>query len=242
MDGHRRGMLRAQAGFKNRQSAPIAGSLNLCVDNAISSCRHGVSHAAAHQGFRRHRGVRQLAQARRLTLTEAVKVACEEALARDQAAQTGLRTARQYSSTLARGAKNRRKRRQGVLRSGMGRVRLLVETSALVAIALEEPGWEKLAEAIASAKSPVTTCINVFEAALALSRVRELAPTETHSLVERLVAALGVEVAGISPEMIALAALSAGKIRRRPIRAQLWRLPVLRRRAPLQGQTALRRQ
>lgn len=29
--------------------------------------------------------VRQLAQARRLTLTEAVKVACEEALARDQA-------------------------------------------------------------------------------------------------------------------------------------------------------------
>ncbi|MCW2333542.1 ribonuclease VapC [Rhodoblastus acidophilus] len=90
----------------------------------------------------------------------------------------------------------------------MGRVRLLVETSALVAIALEEPGWEKLAEAIASANNPVTTCINVFEAALALSRVRELAPTETHSLVERLVAALGVEVAGISPEMIALAALA----------------------------------
>ena len=48
----------------------------------------------------------------------------------------------------------------------------MVETSALVAIVLEEPGWKSLAEQVVAA-SAFTTCINVFEASLAL--VRELA-------------------------------------------------------------------
>jgi ribonuclease VapC len=51
----------------------------------------------------------------------------------------------------------------------MGRRRvsetLMVETSALVAIILEEPGWRQLAERIAAA-SAFTTCFNVFEALL----------------------------------------------------------------------------
>jgi ribonuclease VapC len=82
---------------------------------------------------------------------------------------------------------------------------ILVETSALVAIALEEPGWEQLAETIASAATPMTTCVNVFEAALALARVREVKPTEAHRLIQELVEVLGVRIAAIVPEMTALA-------------------------------------
>ena len=84
-------------------------------------------------------------------------------------------------------------------------MKLLVETSALVAIALEEPGWEELAEAVASAESPMTTGVNLFEAALALVRVREVKPTEAHGIVEDLVGALGVRVAAVVPEMTLLA-------------------------------------
>jgi uncharacterized protein with PIN domain len=51
---------------------------------------------------------------------------------------------------------------------------VLVETSALVAIILEEPGWRPLAERIAAA-SASTTCFNVFEAALAVVRASDLA-------------------------------------------------------------------
>jgi ribonuclease VapC len=82
---------------------------------------------------------------------------------------------------------------------------LMVETSALVAIALEEKGWEELAETIASAEVPMTTCINLFEAALALVRVKEVKPTEAQSLVQDLAAIMGLQVEAIVPEMMDLA-------------------------------------
>ncbi|MBB4196455.1 ribonuclease VapC [Rhodoblastus sphagnicola] len=84
-------------------------------------------------------------------------------------------------------------------------MKLLVETSALVAIGLEEPGWEKLADTIASADAPMTTCVNVFEAALALVRVREVTPSEAHRLIQELVEVLGAQVAAIVPEMTPIA-------------------------------------
>jgi ribonuclease VapC len=68
----------------------------------------------------------------------------------------------------------------------------MVETSALVAIILEEPGWRQLAERIAAA-SAFTTCFNVFEATLAVVREKDLTPSAAHLIVLDTVARLGVE-------------------------------------------------
>jgi ribonuclease VapC len=79
----------------------------------------------------------------------------------------------------------------------MGRRRvsetLMVETSALVAIILEEPGWRQLAERVVAA-SAFTTCFNVFEAALAVVREKDLTPSAAHLIVLDTVARLGVEM------------------------------------------------
>ncbi len=56
---------------------------------------------------------------------------------------------------------------------------LMVETSALVAIILEEPGWRQVAERIVSA-SAFTSCFNVFEAALAVVREKDPSPSAAH--------------------------------------------------------------
>jgi ribonuclease VapC len=70
---------------------------------------------------------------------------------------------------------------------------LMVETSALVAIILEEPGWRQVAERIVGA-SAFTTCFNVFEAALALVRERRLTPAAEHLIVLDATARLDVEI------------------------------------------------
>jgi len=59
---------------------------------------------------------------------------------------------------------------------------LMVESSALAAIILEEPGWRQLAEQIVRT-SAFTTCFNVFEAALAVVRERQLKPSEAYGIV-----------------------------------------------------------
>ena len=69
----------------------------------------------------------------------------------------------------------------------------MVETSALVAIILEEPGWRQLAERIVGA-SAFTTCFNIFEAALALVRQRDLTPSAAHRIVLETAARLDVEI------------------------------------------------
>ena len=52
---------------------------------------------------------------------------------------------------------------------------LMVETSALVAIILEEPGWRQLAEQIVNATA-FTTCVNVFEESRAIGREPQVQP------------------------------------------------------------------
>ena len=59
---------------------------------------------------------------------------------------------------------------------------VMVETSALVAVILEEPGWRMLAERIVQGIA-FTTCFNVFEAALAVVRERRLKPSEAYLIV-----------------------------------------------------------
>ena len=69
----------------------------------------------------------------------------------------------------------------------------MIETSALVAIILEEPGWRQVAEQIVQANA-LTTCVNVFEAALAIVRERDLKPTSAHAVVRELANRLAIEV------------------------------------------------
>lgn len=47
---------------------------------------------------------------------------------------------------------------------------MMIDTSALVAIILREPGWSDVAARIDAAEQPFTTTVAVIEAALALAR------------------------------------------------------------------------
>jgi ribonuclease VapC len=78
---------------------------------------------------------------------------------------------------------------------------LMVETSALVAIILEEPGWRQLAEQVVRT-SAFTTCFNVFEAALALVRERRLKPSEAYGIVLDAAARLAIEIRNYEADAI----------------------------------------
>ena len=86
----------------------------------------------------------------------------------------------------------------------------MVETSALVAIILEEPGWRQLAERVVAA-SAFTTCFNVFEAALAVVREKDLTPSEAHLIVLDTVARLGVEIGDYPSQAILTPCRGAGE-------------------------------
>ncbi len=83
-------------------------------------------------------------------------------------------------------------------------INLMVETSALVAILLEEHGWQALAEQIAESEA-ATTCVNIFEATLALSHERQFKPTAALELVEAACKSLDVQVTGVLPALISTA-------------------------------------
>ncbi len=79
--------------------------------------------------------------------------------------------------------------------------RLLVETSALVAIALEESDWLRLAESISSADCK-TTSFNVFEAVLAIAARKLQTPTIAHQALDAILAILPIAIVPFTPEML----------------------------------------
>lgn len=87
---------------------------------------------------------------------------------------------------------------------------VMVETSALTAIILEEEEWQALAEQIADAKA-ATTCVAIFETSLALVRELGVTPTEALEIAEATTASLGVQIRSVTPEMMPLAALAREK-------------------------------
>jgi ribonuclease VapC len=89
---------------------------------------------------------------------------------------------------------------------GEGRVTetLMVESSALAAIILEEPGWRQLAEQVARTRA-FTTCFNVFETALAVVRERRLKPSEAYGIVLDAAARLAIEIRDYGADAIPLA-------------------------------------
>lgn len=81
---------------------------------------------------------------------------------------------------------------------------LMVETSALVAILLEEPGWKSLAEQVA-ASNAFTTCVNVFEASLAIVRERTVSPIMAFEIVRDTASQLDIEVTDYASGALPLA-------------------------------------
>jgi ribonuclease VapC len=81
---------------------------------------------------------------------------------------------------------------------------LMVESSALVAIILEESGWRQLAEEVVRT-SAFTTCFNVFEATLAIVRERRLKPSEAHRLVVAATLGLAIEIVDYEADAIPFA-------------------------------------
>lgn len=82
---------------------------------------------------------------------------------------------------------------------------LLVETSALVAILLEEPGWKSLAEQVVAAQA-FTTCVNAFEASLALVREKTISPTLAYDMVIEAAARLDVAITDYAADALPFAA------------------------------------
>jgi ribonuclease VapC len=73
---------------------------------------------------------------------------------------------------------------------------MLVETSAIVAMVLEEADAEALLERVDAAEKPVTTVVNAFEAVLSVGR-----KLEDHALSARLIPqfleSAGIEMIGV---------------------------------------------
>jgi len=73
---------------------------------------------------------------------------------------------------------------------------MLVETSAIVAMVLEEADAEVLLERVDAAEKPVTTVVNAFEAVLSVGR-----KLEDHALSARLIPqfleSAGIEMIGV---------------------------------------------
>jgi len=83
---------------------------------------------------------------------------------------------------------------------------MMIDASALCAILLREPEAENMAERIASAESPFTSPIALYEAVVALMRVNAWGADEAERSVRRLLKTASIEVRPISDNMALLAA------------------------------------
>jgi ribonuclease VapC len=73
---------------------------------------------------------------------------------------------------------------------------MLVETSAIVALILEEADADTLLEKVDAADKPVTTVVNAFEAALSVGRALEDHALSA-SLIPQFLKAAGIEMVGV---------------------------------------------
>lgn len=85
---------------------------------------------------------------------------------------------------------------------------MFVDASALVAIVLGEPEADSLADRLEAAPGSITSPIAVFEAALAIRRVRRSSVAEAQSDVMELLALAGIEIEPVAPNDV-FAALDA---------------------------------
>lgn len=78
---------------------------------------------------------------------------------------------------------------------------MMVDTSAIVAIALAEQGWEELAGAIENAWQPFTTPVVEIEAAAVLATRRTISVARALQAVQALLSKMGVAVRPLSSDV-----------------------------------------
>jgi ribonuclease VapC len=82
---------------------------------------------------------------------------------------------------------------------------MIVETSALLAIAFGEPERQAFLERIAEASRPMILATSLLEAVLAVCRQKDVRPREAYEIVADLVDELRISIVGFYPDMLPLA-------------------------------------
>jgi len=82
---------------------------------------------------------------------------------------------------------------------------MIVETSALMAIALGEPERQAFLERIAEASRPMILATSVLEAVLAVCRRKGIRPREAYEIIVELAEELRISIVGFYPDMLPLA-------------------------------------
>jgi ribonuclease VapC len=82
---------------------------------------------------------------------------------------------------------------------------MFVDASAMVAILTREPDADELADTLEGARSPITSPIAVFEAALGVCRKRHASVAEAHEDVRALLDAAGIRSVPITDAETAVA-------------------------------------
>jgi ribonuclease VapC len=77
---------------------------------------------------------------------------------------------------------------------------IVVDASAIVAIIAAEPDFEALTDALQRSEAAATSPIAVYEAALALRRLRKCSVAEAEDEVAEFLAIAGVDVFSLPPE------------------------------------------
>lgn len=101
---------------------------------------------------------------------------------------------------------------------------MFIDASALVAIVLGEPDAQPLAEALDAAADPVTSPIALYEAVLAIARIRQGGLAAARSDLDVLIGLAGIGLVPIMPEDadVALSAFERfGKDRHHPARLNM---------------------
>ncbi len=88
---------------------------------------------------------------------------------------------------------------------------MMVETSALAAIALGEPERLAFLDRIAGAGHPLILATGVFETILALCRRKGISPEDAHEILAALIAELRIETVGFVAAMLPLAVAARQK-------------------------------
>lgn len=82
---------------------------------------------------------------------------------------------------------------------------MIVDASAIVALSLFEPDWEGLAARLDGAARPSTHPISIFEASLAIRRMKEVSTTRAFGATQEFLARAEVDVLSIGPAEAAAA-------------------------------------
>jgi ribonuclease VapC len=93
----------------------------------------------------------------------------------------------------------------------MGTLKLFVETSAMMAILLQEPDWRELAERVRDSDEAFTSSVALLEATFGIRNERGLPISVAYSIVRDFIDAFGLMVVEISPAMIDAAVEGAEK-------------------------------